>query len=91
MSNDQVNLNSVDAMFARLIAQQDGNHKAVMLRLDGQDTTLGRIEVQATKTNGRVTALEQNERDRKVRFATLAAVFSALGGGMVWAADKLFG
>lgn len=72
-----VNLNSVDAMFA-----------TVLLKLDGQDKMLERIEAQTLKTNGRVTALEEAEKTRKVRMATAATIFSAIGGSLVWLADK---
>jgi len=89
MAGDDVNLRSVDAMFATLIAEQKANHAAVMLRLGGQDEALKQIMAKADYTNGRVTGLENREAARGVRLATLATVFSTLGGALVWAADKL--
>lgn len=60
-AHDDFNPRSHDAMFAVILSRLD----AVIVRLDdgskrmdAQDTVLARIEVQALKTNGRVTAAE---------------------------------
>ena len=89
MSSVTVNLESVDAMFATIIAEQKASLSAINARFDTQDTALAAIEVQTTLTNGKVAGLLERERDLKVRLATLATVFSALGTGLVWLADKL--
>lgn len=90
MASDDVNLKSVDAMFARLIAEQNALRAAIMGRFDQQDKELSEIKVQAKLTNGRVNKLEYVERERRVRYATSAAIFSGIGAGLAWAADYLF-
>lgn len=90
MASDDVNLKSVDAMFARLIAEQGGLKSAIMLRFDQQDKELAHIKQQAQLTNGRVNKLEHIERERKVRYATTATIFSGIGAGLGWVIDFLF-
>lgn len=86
-----VNLQSVDAMFATLIAEQKSNHAAVMTRLGGQDEVLLDIRTQARATNGRVTELEKNELVRRVKFGTAAFIFSGIGSLMAWCIQILVG
>lgn len=76
-------------MFATLIAEQKANHAAVMTRLDGQDETLKQLMSKADYTNGRVNGLESRESARSVRLATLATVFTAIGGALAWVAEKI--
>lgn len=89
MAENEVNLRSVDAMFATLIAEQKANHAALMTRMSGQDEALKQIIAKADYTNGRVTGLETRENARSVRMATLASVFTAVGGLLAWVVEKL--
>lgn len=88
---DDVNLKSVDAMFATMIAEQKATREAVLLRMTAQDTELAGIRVQTTLTNGRVTALERINRDRVVRMGALVTLTSTIGGLVVWAVGKFLG
>ncbi len=85
---EEVNLKSVDAMFATLIAESKSNHAALMTRLDGQDSELKEIKAGVKKTNGRVDKLEDESKARKVRYATLFSVASAAGAAIVWLAER---
>jgi nitrogen fixation/metabolism regulation signal transduction histidine kinase len=74
MSED-FNPNSTDSMFAR-----------VLQRMDAQDKMLEEIRTQTTKTNGRVTALEQ---ERWYQRGVIAAI--TCGVLMLWEAIKVAG
>lgn len=80
----EVNLQSVDAMFATLLA--DGKHLKELLieRLDAQDKTLNEIKVQATKTNGRVSALEHFRDSIAAKVAGFVFAISLVGTLLVW-------
>lgn len=78
--------NSVTAQLATLIAQQTAMKDAMNARMDTQDATLGRIEAQALKTNGRVTVLESGVARLEQWKAVLrgkVAVVAAIVGGLV--------
>jgi hypothetical protein len=90
MSNEEVNLKSVDAMFATLIAEQRAMKEAVLLRMTGQDAELSEIKVQTTLTNGKVRGILERERDHKVRLATLVTVCGAFGTGIGYAIQLFF-
>lgn len=90
MSSESVDLKSVDAMFATLIAESRANNTAVMLRMSSQDLELAKIREQTTITNGRVTKIEQRERDRNVRIAAMVAAYSSLGGIISFLVHRAF-
>lgn len=80
----EVNLQSVDAMFATLIS--DGKHLREFLvdRLDSQDRVLDEIKAQATKTNGRVTALELFRTSAVAKIAGFILGVSMIGAALTW-------
>ncbi len=88
MAGDKFNPKSTDAMFATILAEQRHFRAAVMERFDAQDKELLAIKAQALTEAKRVDDLVRNERDRTVRIGTLATVSSAIGGVIVWLADK---
>lgn len=57
-------------------------------RMDEQDKALGRIEFQALKTNGRVTALEQKWKHVAAKIATAATILYAVGQVLLWLIEK---
>lgn len=85
---DRFDPKSTDAMFATILAEQRMFREDVMARFDRQDRELLAIKEQAAHEAKRTDNLERNERDRAVRTGTLATVSSALGGLVVWLADK---
>lgn len=80
----EVNLQSVDAMFATLIS--DGKHLREFLteRLDAQDRDLDELKVQALKTNGRVTALEMFRTSAVAKIAGFILGISLVGAALTW-------
>lgn len=70
--------NSIDAMFARILQ-----------RMDTQDEILGRIESQTTRTNGRVSKLEQWRTDIRARVAVISAGISGAIGLAGWLLSRL--
>ena len=71
---------STDAMFSRIIE-----------RLDRQDEVLKRIEAQTTKTNGRVSKLENWRTEIAAKVAVISGGVSALVGGVAWLLQFLRG
>jgi hypothetical protein len=99
---EDYNPNSPDALFSRIIARLDADAEArkefrtqILTRLDdgtkrmdAQDQALERIEVQALKTNGRVTVLEKKWKHVAAKIATAATVLAAVGQALLWLAEK---
>lgn len=85
MSTQEFNPHSVNAMFATLIERmnQDKEDRATF-RLEIKEE-LGAIKEQTTRTNGRVTKLEQFKQSVTVRVATVTAVVGGIGGVISWA------
>lgn len=93
---------SHDAMFSRIIARLDADatdratFRTQILtrfadgtkRMDEQDKALGRIEYQALKTNGRVTALEQKWKSVAAKIATSATLLYGVGQLIIWLLEK---
>jgi hypothetical protein len=88
--SSEVNLKSVDAMFATMIAEQKAMRTLIETRSDNQDLELAAIKVQTTLTNGKVIGLLQRERDSKVRTATIATVVSTIAGLVGWLLVNFF-
>lgn len=84
--------NSVNAMFATLLERMkqaerdrlDDRSERATFRLEIKNE-LGAIKEQVTKTNGRVTKLEQFKQSVTVRVATITAVVGGIGGIISWA------
>ena len=70
--------NSTDAMFSR-----------IENRLSTQDAALAEILREVRKTNGRVTALEQQNEVNRAKVSTVAAVVSFGVGLAGWLAEHL--
>lgn len=77
------NPNSSDAIFATILE-----------RLGKQDVVLARIDIQTTKTNGRVTAIETSRATEKAvskrTIAIVAGVASTIGTAIGWIAESGF-
>ena len=86
--SEQFEPRSIDAMFATIIAKQaaDAASREAFrneirerfdrgsARMDAQDTVLAAIKEQATKTNGRVTRIEESELNRRIELLELAEI-----------------
>lgn len=85
----EVNLQSVDAMFATLLA--DGKHLKEFLieRLDHQDTALAELKTQTTKTNGRVSALEHFRDNILAKVTGFVMAISLVGAVLVWVFEQV--
>lgn len=74
---------SLDAQLAGIHAALTGISERMDGRFDAQDVRLIRIEEQAVKTNGRVTALEYFRDTSKAKMAGIAATMGVIGT-LVW-------
>lgn len=86
--SDQFRPNSIDSMFATIIAKQEADTTSReafrseirerfdrgSVRMDAQDSVLAAIKEQATKTNGRVTRIEEAELTRRLELLELAEI-----------------
>lgn len=88
---EEFNPNSYTAQIATLIAKQDALKDAIMARLDTQDATLGRIEAQATRTNGRVSVLERWKATTKAKVAVAAAAIGGVVSFVGWLVQTYIG
>lgn len=96
------NPNSPDALFSRILERLDADAKARenfrtqilkrlddgTTRMDSQDQALARIEIQALRTNGRVTALEKKWKHVAAKIATGATVLYGVGQFLFWIFEK---
>ena len=100
---------SVDAMFAKIIAKQESDTTSRdsfriemrerfdrgSARMDAQDVVLAAIKEQATKTNGRVTRIEDAELARRLELLELAEIAhrteSARRKGILWVVAGIAG
>lgn len=90
MSDHDYNPKSVDAMFTQILTEQRLFKEAVIAKFDAQEKKFSEFATSVSTVSVEVEALKANERDRRVRYATLGTVFSALGAGIVWVAGKVF-
>lgn len=86
--SDQFKPNSIDSMFATIIAKQEADTTSReafrseirerfdrgSARMDAQDSVLAAIKEQATKTNGRVNRIEEAELTRRIELLELAEI-----------------
>lgn len=97
-STPDFNENSPDAMFSRILAEMKADRvdrqrfrkevrnrfAAGTLRMNAQDATLAEIKEQTTRTNGRVTKLENERRLLLAKIAGATLVISALATAAIW-------
>lgn len=97
MSED-FNEKSADAMFTRILAEIKADRvartafrkevrnrfAAGTLRMNEQDGILAEIKEQTTRTNGRVTKLENERRLLLAKIAGASLVISALATAAIW-------
>lgn len=78
--NGEFNPMSSDAMFAKVLARLDEQDRAAEKREALLRDQLGRIELQAKLTNGRVSRLEQERWVQRGAVAVISIVATTLWG-----------
>ncbi len=82
-------------MFARLLAEIEADRRdratfrdEVRARFDKGSERMDEIHVEVKKTNGRVTRIEQAEKERLAKLAGIAFAATAIAQGLLWLVAK---